>query len=150
MTTFLATGNELEAVVDAVVPALKGDSPLVALVTGIYGHVPQAARTSHPYVRVSEPLLLPDDFGGMGIGGGKVLFAIDVWSNAKGPHAVRVILARLRKVLERRDLVIVGFKLAGGSLHCTESKDFTEPDPDMPEQMLYHGHQAWEALVDEA
>lgn len=147
--TFLATGNELEAVVDAVVPALKGDSALMALLTGVYGHVPQAQRTSHPYVRVSDPLL-SDDFGAMGVGGGRVQFAIDVWSNAKGPHAVRVILARLRKVLERRDLVVVGFKLAGGSLHCTESRDFTEPDPDMPEQLLYHGHQAWEALVDEA
>ena len=146
---FLATGNELEAVMDAVVPALKGDSPLMALVTGVYGHVPQAQRTSHPYVRVSDPLLT-DDFGGMGFGGGKVQFSVDAWSNAKGPHAVRVILARLRTVLERRDLVLIGFYLAGGSLHCTESRDFTEPDPDMPEQMLYHGHQSWEALVDEA
>ena len=147
---FLATGNAQEAVIDAVVPALKADSQLMALVTGVYGHVPRAARASHPYVRVSQPLLNQDAHGGMGIGGGRVTFAVDVWSNAKGPHAVRQILARLLVVLERRDLVPVGFHLAGGSLHCTESVVRDEPDPDMPEETLYRGHQTWDALVDEA
>ena len=146
---FLATGNAQEAVVDAVVAALKGDTALMALVTGVYGHVPRAARASHPYVRVSQPALDQDAHGGMGVGGGRVSFSVDVWSNAKGPHRTREILARLLVGLERRDLVLVGFDLAGGSLHCTESIVFDEPDPDMPEETLYHGHQEWEALVEE-
>lgn len=150
---FLATGNAQEAVIDAVVAALKGDTALAALVTGVYGVVPKAARTSHPYVKVSDPLLNQDAHGGMGIGGGRVTFSVDLWAKASGTkgaaHRAREIQARLLVVLERRDLTLVGFRCAGGSLHCTESLVFEEPDPDMPEEALHHGHQAWEVLVDE-
>lgn len=144
---FLATGNAMEALIDAVIPALRGDAQLSALVAGVYTKVPQSQRTSHPYIRLSDPAL-HDDFGGMGTGGGRVLFALDVWGRT--PHTVHEVLARAAVVLERRDLVLVGHNLAGGSLHCTEARVFDEPDPDKPEATLYHGHQAWEALVDEA
>ena len=136
----------MEALLDAVVPALRGDAALSALVSGVYTKVPQAQRTAHPYVRLADPMLA-DDFGGMGTGGGRVLFALDTW--ARKPHTVQAVLARAAVVLERRDLVVIGHHLSGGSLHCTEARVFDEPDPDAPEETLYHGHQAWEALVDE-
>lgn len=146
--TFLATGNAMEALVDAVIPVLRGDAPLAALVgVKVYTKVPEAQRTAHPYVKLSDPTLT-DDFGGMGTGGGKVTFELDVWGGK--PHTVHQVLARVAVVLERRDLVLIGHKLAGGSLHCTESRVFDEPDPDKPEDVLVHGHQTWEALVDEA
>lgn len=151
--SFLVTGNAQEAVIDAVVAALKGDTALMALVTGVYGAVPRAARTNHPYVRISDPALNQDAYGGMGVGGGRVMFSVDTWTKASSTkgvaHRAREIQARLLVVLERRDLVLVGFELAGGSLHCTESMVFDEPDPEMPEESLYHGHQTWEALVEE-
>lgn len=152
---FLATGNAAEAVMDAVLPALKADASLVALVTGIYGHVPRAERANHPYVSISDAALFQGDFGAMGRGGGRVVFSLDVWSSnagssAHGPHTVHEILARCLVVLERQDVSLtVGFTLASGSLHCTESRVFDEPDPEIPKESLYHGHQAWEALVDE-
>src|SRR3990167_4233426 len=152
---FLATGNAQEAVVDAVVPLLKADAALVALLGGqkVYGHVPQSVRTTHPYVRVSNPALRQDDYGAMGVGGGRVTFDLDTWggnsATGKGPHAVRAVLARVLTVLERGTLTLIGFQCAGGSLHCQDSVVFDEPDPDKPEELLYHGHQTWEALVDE-
>ena len=145
--SFLATGNVMEAVLDAVVQVLRADSALAALVSGVYTKVPQAQRTSHPYVRLSEPSLT-DDFGGMGSGGGRVQFALDTWH--RKPHTVQTVLARAAVVLERRDLVAIGHAVAGGSLHCTESQVFDEPDVETPEETLYHGHQTWEALVDES
>ena len=143
---FLTTGNAMEALTDAVIPALRGDATLSALVTGVYTKVPQAQRTSHPYVRVSDPLMT--DFGSMGHGGGHVQFAVDVWH--RKPHTVQAVLARVAVVLERRELALVGFTVVGGSLHCVEARTFDEPDPDKPEESLIHGHQTWEALVDEA
>ena len=84
----------------------------------------------------------------MGTGGGKVTFELDVWGRT--PHTVHEVLARVAVVLERRDLTLAHHELAGGSLHCTEARVFDEPDPDKPEDVLVHGHQQWEALVDEA
>ena len=146
---FLATGNAMEALIDAVIPALRGDSALAALLGGngkVYTKVPQAARTTHPYIRLSDPTK-DDDFGGMGIDGGRVTFELDTWGSK--PHTVHAVLARAAVVLERRELTLIGHALAGGSLHCTESRVFDEPDPDKPEDSLSHGHQTWEALVEE-
>ena len=145
--TFLATGNAMEALIDAAIPALRADAQLSALIAGVYTKVPQAQRTAHPYVRLSDPSLT-DDFGGMGVGGGTVRFALDVWG--RKPHTVHAVLARAKVVLDRADLVLVNHRLAGGSLHCADEVVFTEPDPDKPEETLFHGHQAWEALVEEA
>ena len=147
---FLATGTAIEAFVDALIAYLRADATLVALVTGIYGHVPEAARTAFPYVRLSSPSFDQQDFGGMGVGGGRLTLEVDAWSNAKGPHAIRVIMARIKVLLMRADLVVVGHHMAGGSLVTTDDRDFDEPDPDMPEQRLYRGHQTWEALIEEA
>ena len=147
---FLATGNAMEALVDAVIPALKGDTALTALLSGtgaVYTKVPQAQRTNHPYIRLSDPTQ-DDSFGAMGVGGGRVTVELDVWG--RKPHTVHAVLARAAVVLERRDLTLIGHTLTGGSLHCTESRVFDEPDPDMPDETLFHGHQTWEALVDEA
>ena len=146
---FLTTGNAMEALVDAVLPVLKGDATLVALLSGsgaVYTKVPQAQRTAHPYIRLSDPTK-DDDFGGMGISGGRVTFELDTWGSK--PHTVHAVLARAAVVLERRELTLIGHALAGGSLHCTESRVFDETDPDKPEDALYHGHQTWEGLVEE-
>lgn len=145
--TFLATGNAMEALLDAVIPVLRADASVSSLVTGVFPKLSQTQRTAHPYIRVSDPVM-DDDFGGMGIGGGRVQFALDVWHRT--PHNVYQVLAAAAKALERTDLTVVGHKVAGGSLHCTETRVFDEPDPDKPEATLYHGHQAWEALVEEA
>lgn len=148
--TFLVSGNACEALLEAVSQHLKADSTLDGLTTGIYGEVPRAARNTHPYVRLSSPDLDQDDFGGMGIGGGKVEFSLDTWS--RNAHEVHTVLARVLVLLERQPLTLERFTLAGGSLHCPHSLVFDEPvDPDLPDKgSLYHGHQDWEADVEEA
>lgn len=146
----LATGNAIEAVLDAVRIRLQADTTLAALVTGIYGHLPGALRTDYPYLVIGEPALDAEAYGAMGAGGGRLLFAIDGWSNARGPHAIRAIMARVKVLLMRHDLTVTGHQLAGGSLTTVEDRDFPEPDPEMPDERLYHGHQTWEVLVEEA
>ena len=147
--TLVATGNAIEALVDAVKTHLDGDAELGALVTGVYGFVPAASRQTHPYVRIGSQAILQDDFGAMQTAGGRVVFTLDSWSAAKGPHTMRTVLARLLVLLERVDLTLAFHVLAGGSLHCTLSGVDEEPDEDMPDRVLYHGRQEWEALVEE-
>lgn len=144
----VATGEAIERVLDAVRIRLQADATLAGLVTGIYGHVPGAARVAYPYLRLAEPVLA-DDYGAMGGFGGILRFAVDVWSGARGAHDVRQILARVLVLLERVDLIVPGHFLAAGSLHCEETRVFDEPDPDMPDQGLYHGHQTWQVLIEE-
>lgn len=144
---FLATGNAMEALIDAVIPALRGDAQLTALVSRVVTKLPRGERVAHPYIRISDPTLI-DDFGGMGVGGGTVQFSLDTWHPK--PHTAHQVLARAAVVLERSDLVVVGHKLAGGSLHCVEMRVFEEPDTEKPEEALHHGHQTWEAQLEEA
>lgn len=146
---FLATGNAVEALIDAVKARLDRDATLDGLVTGVYGHVPRAARTAYPYIVLGRRDRY-DDYGAMQMAGARVILALDTWSNAKGPHTVHEILARVAVLLERHDLTLApGYALMAGSLHCVLETVFDEPDPDMPEEKLYHGHQDWEVLLEE-
>jgi len=144
-----ARGDAVEGVVLAILGVLKGDATLAGLVTGIYGALPGGARTAYPYLRVSGPLLDAQDYGAMGAGGGRLTVAVDAWSTARGAHTVRTILARVKVLLGRTSLVVPGHTVMADSLEPVEDRDFDEPDPDMPDQRLFHGHQTWSVLVAE-
>ncbi len=146
---FVATGTAIEALVDAVKSALSNDVTLSGLVTGVYGYVPEGSRRTFPYLKIGDQAMY-DDFGAMQVFGGRVTFPLDGWSEVHGPHEMRTILARVLVVLERADLTVANHVLVGGSLHCTEQDVIEEPDEDMPDRRLYHGHMEWEALVEEA
>lgn len=147
----LAVGNAIEAVMDAVRFHLRGNSNLQALVgTRVYEQLPEADDAPFPYVRLSGPSLDNQVFGAMGTSGGRLLFAVDAWSDAKGPHEVRQIMATIKTLLERVDLTLAGHRLVSGSITAIEDRDFDEPDADMPERRLWHGHQTWSALVEES
>lgn len=147
-----AVGNTIEAVLDAVRAHLRSDATLRASVTGIYEQLPEAERIAYPYTRLSGPMLDSHAYGAMGaIGtGGRLTFAVDTWSQAKGPHEVRQIMAAIKVLLLRVDLDIAGHRIARGSLITVEEQDFDEPDPDMPEKRLWHGHQTWALLLEES
>ena len=143
------TGSPMVPFVDALKTALTADTGVTALIsTRLYGGFPRGARTSYPYV-VRGRRSMTDGGGAMQLEGGDVSVQIDTWSQANGPYEASNILANVRRVLQRSNPPVKGFALVQGSLHCTLEEVFDEPDPDMPEQQLYHGVQAWTAMVEE-
>jgi hypothetical protein len=146
---FTATGSPTQAFVDAVRLALVADTTLTALVTGIYGHLSEAARTAYPYVVLGRRSRL-NDAGALQIAGGHVTLQIDVWSAHKGASEAHAILSRMVRLLERRDLAINGFELVRGSVTCEFEEVFDEPDADTPDARLYHGVQRWTAEIHES
>lgn len=146
---FTATGSPAQAFVDAIRTALVADAALLALVTGVFGHVSEAARTAYPYIVLGRRNR-QTDVGAMQIAGSRVTLQIDVWSAHKGASETHAILSRIAYVLERRNLPISGFALVQGSLTCELEDVFDEPDADAPEARLYHGVQRWTAEIHEA
>lgn len=144
----LVTGSPTQAVVDGLKTALEADATLMALVTGVYGHLP-AGRTTYPYVVLGRRSR-QNDSGAMQRPGGTVSVQLDVWSSHKGASEALAILSRIVAVLERQDITVTGFALVGGSLTCEFEDVFDEPDEDSPEQVLYHGVQRWTCEVHEA
>jgi hypothetical protein len=143
------TGSPTQPFVDAVRIALAADATLGALVTGIYGHLSEAARTAYPYVVLGRRGRL-NDSGAMQTAGGHVNLQVDIWSDHKGPSEVHDIQARIALLLERTDLTIAGFDLVLGSVSCEFEDVFDEPDTDKPDARLYHGVQRWIAEIHES
>lgn len=139
---FTATGSPTQAVIDAMKDALDADAPLDALITGVYGHLSEVARTSYPYVVLGRRHRR-NDGGAMQVAGGQVTVDLDIWSDHKGPSKAHAICSRIVEILERRDLALEGFTLIKGSLTCEFEDVFDEPDEDKPGSRLYHGVQRW-------
>jgi len=143
---FAVATDPLIGFVDAVRAALTADTTLSALVTGVYGHVSEAARVAYPYLvlgRRSDA----GDAGAMGVSGHRVTLQIDGWSDAKGPYAIEAIGARVFAVLERRPIQVGGFEVVSGSLHREMSEVFDEPDEDKPGARLYRLVQMWSCEI---
>lgn len=145
---FTVTADPTVAFVDAVKSRLSSDTTLSALVTGIYGHLSEAARTSYPYVVLGRRSV-PEDAGAMGLPGSMVTLQIDVWSDAKGPYVATHICSRIYTVLERQPLTVTTFDCLDGSMRREFQEVFDEPDEDSPEKRLYHGVQRWSAEIHE-
>lgn len=144
---FTVSADPTVAFVDAVKAKLSADSVLVAMVTGIYGHLSEAARTNYPYVVLARREGVPA--GAMQLAGSEVTLFIDVWSDAKGPFTVTSICSRIYAVLERKPLMVSGFTLTDASVTRMAQTIFDEPDADDPDSLLYHGVQQWTAIVEE-
>lgn len=143
---FPVAGSPVEAFADGVRTVLTADATLVALVTGIYAHVPEASRTAYPYLVIGRRSRT-NDAGAFQTAGNVVAVQIDGWSDAKGPHVMHTILSRVAVLLERQAVTVTGFELIGGSLTCELEDVFDESDGDQPEARLYHGLQRWVAEV---
>lgn len=144
---FTVSADPTVAFVDAVKTKLSADSVLVAMVTGIYGHLSEAARTNYPYIVLARRESAPA--GAMQLAGSEVTLFVDVWSDAKGPFTVTSICSRVYAVLERQPLSVGGFVITVGSMTRVAQTIFDEPDADDPNQLLYHGVQQWTAIVEE-
>lgn len=144
------TGSPVGPFADAVLTRLKADATLLALATGgIYESLPKRTRVACPYVVLGHQDLGSSD-AGMQIEGGQVSVTIDIWSDKNGPNEARAIQSRIRVLLQRYNLTVVGFALVLGSVTCDDERVFPDADPDMPERALFHGVQQWTAYVEEA
>jgi hypothetical protein len=142
-----ATGSPVQAVVDAIRTILVGDATLMALVTGVYGHLSEAARVAYPYVVLGRRTR-DDEGGAFGAAGGAVVLQIDVWSDGKGPSQTHSILSQIAALLQYRlSLVITPWTYVDASLTCELEEVFDEPDDDSPGRRLYHGLQRWACEV---
>lgn len=145
----LVTGTPTQAYVDALKAALAADATLMSLVTGIYGHLPDAARTAYPYQALGQRNR-QSDVGVMGMLCSLVTVEVNVWSAHRGASEVQAILARNVIVLERKTLRVSGFTMVEGSLTCEFEDVFDEPDEDQPSRRLYRGIQRWRAEIHES
>jgi Protein of unknown function (DUF3168) len=150
MSPTTVTGSPSPAFADALFARLQADSVLAALATsGIFGSLPDNARTQYPYVVVGRTELRPGGAGAMQREGGTVDVFVDVWSSFNGPNEAQAIQSRIRALLLRADVSPVGFALYAGSVECKEELCFWEFDTDMPERKLWHGVQQWTGLLEE-
>jgi len=148
----VVSGTPLIAFADAIFQRLSTDDALVALAPGgIVASLPQASRTLRPYVIVGSQRELQDrtGAGAMSLEGGKASLVIDVFSDYHGPKEVQDIQARIRLLLQREDLPLVGAVLFGGSLMVEDERVIPDFDPDMPERSGFHGVQRVTGLVEE-
>lgn len=145
---FTVSADPTIAFVDAVRAKLIGDAMLVGMVTGIYGHLSEAARTAYPYIVLGHRRAEPS--GAMQLAGSALTLHIDVWSDAKGPLTVQQICSRIYTLLERQTLAVTGFTMESHSMDRVNQNVFDEPDMDDPNNLLYHGQQEWTAVVEES
>ena len=146
---FTVTGSPALAFADAIALALTSDATLMAMVTGVYAALPRAGRTLVPYIVLGKRE--SDDTGGaMQIAGGLSKIFLEVWSNLNGPAQVQQIQGRIRSLLLRRTLLVSGYTMLANSLTCPMESVALDPDPDMPENTLFHGEQEWTAWLEEA
>lgn len=145
---FTVTAEPTQAFADAVAARFDADATLLALVTGVFGKLSEAARVPYPYVVLGRRNM-NRDAGAMGLAGANVTLQIDVWSDYDGPYETQRILSRLSQLLERQMLAVAGFSMVGGSLTCELSEVDDEPDEDKPGARLYHGIQRWTAEIHE-
>lgn len=145
---FSVTADPTVAFVDAVRARLVNDATLMALVTGVFGHLTEATRVAYPYLvlgrRTSGDIV---GGGAMGIPGSTVSLQIDGWSDAKGPYAIEVIASRVYALLERQTPAIAGFVWVEHSLMREMQEIFDEPDEDKPGARLYRMVQRWTAEI---
>lgn len=147
---FFVTGSPTQAFVDALKSRLEGDATLMALIEGVFGHLPEDVRTPYPYLVIGQRHLDEGQTRSMSLPGGQVSVQLDGWSDHEGASEMHAILSRVRVLLERHSLRLDDFALVQGSLRCEFEDVFDEPDEDAPEKLLYRGIQRWDAEIDEA
>ena len=146
---FAVTAEPRAAFRAAISARLHADATLTALVTGIYGHLSEAARVAYPYL-VFGSQSMNREAGAMGLPGANVFLQLDGWSAYKGPAEMEDILSRVSVLLERQPLAVTGFAMVLGSLTCEISDIDEEPDEDKPGSVLWRGMQRWMAEIHEA
>lgn len=121
---------------EAVYAALTGDSPLMALVTGIYDRPPEG--TAFPYVTLGEST--GSDWSNVATVGMEHLFTLHIWSREGGRKQSATIMERLHTLLHQASLSITGQMLV--MMRFSASDIVLENDG-----WTYHGIMKFHALL---
>ena len=122
----------------AIYSALTGDGALMAMITGVHGHVPQG--TAFPYVTLGESTAV--DWRTVGHNGMETTLFFQVWSRERGHREVKQILAEIYRILNDAKLTVPGHELVFLRYGFSQ----TSKDPD---GATYHGVAHYEALTHE-
>ncbi len=110
----------VEAVLTAVVTTLKASAGVMALVTGVFNHVPQG--TAYPYVQVTSPTDRRVDT--MGRFGAETLVDVKVVSQAQGDQEAARVLDQCVRALDLQPLTLTDH--AGLGIAWESSDRFAE------------------------
>lgn len=147
---FSVSAEPVVAFVDAVRSVLTRDTTLMALVSGVYGHLSETAAVSYPYLVLGQRST-DGDAGAMQTAGTIVTLQIDGWSSAKGPYEIERIGSRVFALLERRKgFDVSGFAVIQGSLHRASGFYDFEYDDQTPQNSLYRLMQQWTVELHES
>ncbi len=105
-----------------ILDTLKADGTLVALVTGVYGNVPQ--QTAYPYVVLGDMTEVP--FNMFGKDGKESTITLHAWSQYVGFKEALSIIDRVNEVLDNAAIIVDGFTL----VLCQHETTNTLIDPD--------------------
>ena len=81
---------------------LTGDAALMAMIAGVFDHVPQDA--AYPYVTIGEDDTRP--FAGKTFAGTRHDLTLRAWSRGQGRREAKAIIERLRVLLDGQGLTL--------------------------------------------
>ena len=132
------------AIQDCIADTLKSDSPLMAMVQGVYDSVPQAndagSGSSFPYVTIGEDTHVEWDTDTEL--GADVTITIHTWSRYRGRKEVKNIQGRIYEILHRANLSVSGYHLVG--IDWLQSESFMDTDG-----LTRHGVQTFRITIEE-
>ncbi len=123
----------------AIYAALTGDGALMAMITGVFDHVPKGA--AFPYIAICEESAV--DWRTVGHHGMEVTLVIHAWSRERGRREVKQILAEIHRILNDAKLTVPGHVLVW--LHFEFSQTLQDADG-----ATYHGIARYNAITHEA
>jgi len=129
-----------ETIVGQVLGTLKASAPLVALVSGVYDHVPQ--EEVFPYVKIGE-LVETEQNTDDAEQNAAVSLTIHCYSRHQGRKEVHAIQLEINRALHRAPLAQAGFKFL--TIDHVQSQSFTDADG-----LTRHGVSEFNILITEA
>lgn len=102
--------------------ALTQDATLMAMVTGIFDHVPD--NSPFPYVAVGD--LTEGQFETFARDGKDLTVTLHVWSQYQGFRQAHLVFNRIVEVLDNQPLELTGFTLV--SIRHENTQTFTDAD----------------------
>ena len=120
-----ANTDPLWPIQTAVHTLLTADSDLMAVISGVYDHVPEG--TGFPYVTIgtftSTPQGAHDRFGA------RTTVTLHIWSTYHGRSEVSTVAAHLIRLLDHQTLTVAGHITV--LTHLQQQVDVPDPDPDI-------------------
>lgn len=132
------------ALQQAIYDQLTGDSTLMALVTGVYDDVPQAAdsgaSSAFPYVTIGEDI--HQDWSTDTSLGDDATITVHTWSRYRGRKQTKQIQGAIYDALTRVNLSVTGYTMV--AIDYVDEQSFVDTDG-----LTRHGVSTFRVLLDE-